>query len=117
MNSADLTPLYQALKEPNALVAAIVQDRQSKEVLMLAWMNREALDRTVESKVATFWSRSRNELWIKGATSGSTMHVFEMRFDCDADAIVLLVDPAGPACHTGSQSCFFHHIQISSQQS
>lgn len=117
MNSADLTPLYQALKEPNALVAAIVQDRQSKEVLMLAWMNREALDRTVESKVATFWSRSRKELWIKGATSGNTMHVLEMRFDCDADAIVLLVDPAGPACHTGSQSCFFHQIEISSQQS
>jgi phosphoribosyl-ATP pyrophosphohydrolase/phosphoribosyl-AMP cyclohydrolase len=88
------------------LSAAIVQDAGSGRVLMLAWMNDEALRRTRESGEAWFWSRSRGELWHKGATSGSTLAVEEIRDDCDGDAILLRVRPAGPACHTGAESCF-----------
>jgi phosphoribosyl-ATP pyrophosphohydrolase/phosphoribosyl-AMP cyclohydrolase len=88
------------------LRAAIVQDAHSGRVLMLAWMDAEAERRTRESGEAWFWSRSREEYWHKGATSGSTMAVEEIRDDCDGDALVLRVRPAGPACHTGSLSCF-----------
>jgi phosphoribosyl-ATP pyrophosphohydrolase/phosphoribosyl-AMP cyclohydrolase len=88
------------------LRAAIVQDAEDGRVLMLAWMDEEALRRTRETGEAWFWSRSRRELWHKGATSGNTMAVEEIRDDCDGDAILLRVRPAGPACHTGSRSCF-----------
>src|SRR5438093_11588862 len=88
------------------LVAAVVQDAASDRVLMLAWMDDEALRRTRESGEAWFWSRSRQELWHKGETSGSTLAVVELRDDCDGDAILLRVRPAGPVCHTGSLSCF-----------
>jgi phosphoribosyl-AMP cyclohydrolase / phosphoribosyl-ATP pyrophosphohydrolase len=88
------------------LKAAIVQDAADGRVLMLAWMDDEALRRTRESGEAWFWSRSRRELWHKGETSGNTMAVEEIREDCDGDAILLRVTPAGPACHTGSRSCF-----------
>jgi phosphoribosyl-AMP cyclohydrolase / phosphoribosyl-ATP pyrophosphohydrolase len=88
------------------LAPAIVQDAASGEVLMLAWMNRESLRQTLESGLATFWSRSRGELWVKGATSGNTQAVRAVRLDCDQDAILVRVDPAGPACHTGARSCF-----------
>ena len=88
------------------LKAAIVQDAESGRVLMLAWMDDEALRRTRESGEAWFWSRSRQEYWHKGATSGSTMAVEEIKDDCDGDAILLRVRPNGPACHTGSESCF-----------
>jgi phosphoribosyl-ATP pyrophosphohydrolase/phosphoribosyl-AMP cyclohydrolase len=88
------------------LKAAIVQDAETNRVLMLAWMDDEALRRTRESGEAWFWSRSRQEYWHKGATSGSTMAVEELRDDCDGDAILLRVRPNGPACHTGSESCF-----------
>ena len=91
---------------PAALVPAIVQDAASGRVLMLAWMDDEALRRTRESGEAWFWSRSRQEYWHKGATSGNTLAVVELRDDCDGDAILLRVDPAGPACHTGAESCF-----------
>ncbi len=91
---------------PTELTAAIVQDASSGRVLMLAWMDDEALRRTRESGEAWFWSRSRQEYWHKGATSGNTMAVVEIRDDCDGDAILLRVDPAGPACHTGAESCF-----------
>src|SRR5262245_26583677 len=84
----------------------IVQDASSGRVLMLAWMDEEALRRTRESGEAWFWSRSRQEYWHKGATSGNTLAVVEIRDDCDGDAILLRVRPAGPACHTGSLSCF-----------
>ena len=90
----------------NELIPAIVQDAASGRVLMLAWMDEEALRRTRETGEAWFWSRSRQEYWHKGATSGNTMAVVEMRDDCDGDAILLRVDPAGPACHTGAESCF-----------
>ena len=89
-----------------ALKAAIVQDAETNRVLMLAWMDDEALRRTRETGEAWFWSRSRQELWHKGDTSGNTLAVEEIRDDCDGDAILLRVRPAGPACHTGSRSCF-----------
>ena len=88
------------------LAPAIVQDADSGEVLMLAWMNRESLRLTLATGFATFWSRSRGELWVKGATSGNTQAVRSVRLDCDQDAILVRVDPAGPACHTGARSCF-----------
>ncbi len=88
------------------LVPAIVQDADDGRVLMLAWMDEEALRRTRETGEAWFWSRSRGELWHKGETSGNTLAVEEIRDDCDGDAILLRVRPAGPACHTGSRSCF-----------
>jgi phosphoribosyl-AMP cyclohydrolase len=93
--------------DDKGLLTAIVQDANTNEVLMVAWMNDEALRLTRESKEAWFWSRSRNELWHKGATSGNVMRVREIFVDCDADTLLLKVDPAGPACHTGNQSCFF----------
>jgi len=88
------------------LIAAIVQDAGDGRVLMLAWMDEEALRRTRETGEAWFWSRSRRELWHKGETSGNTLAVEEIRDDCDGDAILLRVRPSGPVCHTGSRSCF-----------
>ena len=89
-----------------ALKAAIVQDASDNRVLMLAWMDEEAERRTRETGEAWFWSRSRERLWQKGETSGNTLRVVEIREDCDDDALLLRVEPAGPACHTGSRSCF-----------
>jgi phosphoribosyl-ATP pyrophosphohydrolase/phosphoribosyl-AMP cyclohydrolase len=91
---------------PPELKAAIVQDAETGRVLMLAWMDDEALRRTRESGEAWFWSRSRQEYWHKGATSGSTLAVDEIRDDCDGDALLVRVTPAGPACHTRSTTCF-----------
>ena len=92
--------------ERQELTPTIVQDAGTGRVLMLAWMDKEALRRTRESGEAWFWSRSRQELWHKGATSGNTLAVEELRDDCDGDAILLRVRPGGPACHTGTESCF-----------
>lgn len=92
--------------DERGLIPAIVQDAATREVLTLAYMNRESLARTLETKQTWFWSRSRNELWHKGATSGNTQHVVSLALDCDRDAIIVLVNPAGPACHTGAVSCF-----------
>ena len=98
----------QSLKfNSNGLIPAVVQDIQSKDVLMMAWMNTESLRLTQETGEAHFWSRSRQELWHKGATSGNVQKVIEIQVDCDADTLLLLVEPAGPACHTGSRSCFY----------
>ena len=83
----------------------------SGEVLMVAWMNAEAVRRTRQSGEAYFWSRSRGELWHKGETSGNTLHVREVRVDCDGDTLLLQVDSAGPACHTGADSCFFQNLE------
>ena len=93
--------------DARGLVPAIVQDAQSGAVLMLAYMNDEALRLTIETGESHFWSRSRRELWHKGATSGNVQRVREILVDCDADTILLKVDPAGPACHTGEYSCFY----------
>ena len=92
------------------LIPAIVQDAQTREVLTLAYMNRESLERTVATNATWFWSRSRSELWHKGETSGNTQRVIELILDCDQDAIVVLVEPAGPACHTGERTCFHNAI-------
>ena len=92
--------------DEQGLIPAIVQNSKTREVLTLAYMNRESLERTIETNETWFWSRSRKELWHKGATSGNTQHVVALTLDCDRDAIVVLVDPAGPACHTGAVSCF-----------
>lgn len=94
------------LKFTNGLIAAIVRDANSGEVLTLAWMNEESLQKTIESGETWFWSRSRNELWHKGATSGHTQKVVHIAPDCDRDALVVTVIPNGAACHTGSTSCF-----------
>jgi phosphoribosyl-AMP cyclohydrolase len=95
----------------NGLVTAVLQDHTTREVLMVAWMNKEALRLTLETGEAHFWSRSRQELWHKGATSGNVQRVREMRVDCDGDTLLLLVEPAGPACHTGAASCFYRTFE------
>jgi len=92
--------------DDNGLIPAIVQDAVTREVLTLAYMNAESLARTLETNETWFWSRSRKELWHKGETSGHTQRVIELIADCDNDAVVVLVEPAGPACHTGARSCF-----------
>jgi phosphoribosyl-AMP cyclohydrolase / phosphoribosyl-ATP pyrophosphohydrolase len=92
--------------DERGLVPAVVQDARTREVLTLAYMNEESLRRTLSEGETWFWSRSRAELWHKGATSGNTQRVVEVRLDCDSDALVVLVEPRGPACHTGAVSCF-----------
>jgi phosphoribosyl-AMP cyclohydrolase len=94
----------------NGLIGAIVQHAQSRDVLMFAYMDAEALARTRDSGLAHFHSRSRGKLWLKGETSGHVLRVREIRVDCDQDALVLLVDPTGPACHTGAPSCFYRRL-------
>jgi phosphoribosyl-AMP cyclohydrolase / phosphoribosyl-ATP pyrophosphohydrolase len=97
--------------DTNGLVAAIVQDAHTHEVLTLAYMNAISLARTQELGETVFWSRSRNELWHKGVTSGNTQKVVEIRIDCDEDALLVLVEPNGPACHTGEISCFHRTLE------
>ena len=92
------------------LIPCIVQDVDTREVLMMAWMNEEALRLTLVTNQMVFWSRSRSEIWHKGATSGNVQDLQEIRYDCDADTLLALVKPAGPACHTGSTSCFFRSL-------
>lgn len=99
------------------LVPAIVQDAQSKQVLMMAYMNRESLRLTLESGETWFWSRSREELWHKGATSGNVQTVVSMTYDCDGDTLLLQVNPKGPACHTGQTTCFHNEITVQGQES
>jgi phosphoribosyl-ATP pyrophosphohydrolase/phosphoribosyl-AMP cyclohydrolase len=96
--------------DTNGLIPAIVQHARSGEVLMLGWMNEEALRRTLESGLVTFWSRSRQSLWRKGETSGNVLRLAEIRQDCDGDALLVLAEPAGPTCHTGEPSCFHRAI-------
>ncbi len=102
-----LTPKY----DERGLVPAIVQDANSGQVLMLAWMNAESLAMTLETGETYFWSRSRQELWHKGATSGNIQTVVDLALDCDLDAVLVRVHPAGPACHTGAVSCFFNPLK------
>lgn len=108
----DLRPKFNA----DGLVAAIAQDAVTHEILMMAWMNAEALQATLTTGRATYWSRSRQELWIKGETSGHTQSVREIRVDCDQDALVLKVDQTGGACHTGRKSCFYRKIDPETYQ-
>lgn len=96
--------------DERGLVPAIVQDANTRQVLMLAYMNADSLRQTLEIGETVFWSRSRNELWHKGATSGNVQRVKSIALDCDGDTLLLLVEPAGPACHTGAVSCFFTQL-------
>ena len=100
------------LKDPVALIPAIAQDATSGEVLMLAYMNAQSLAATLESGKATYWSRSRNELWEKGATSGHFQIVQSIAIDCDGDALLVKVEQIGAACHTGDRSCFHRNIEL-----
>ncbi len=107
----DGNPMMDLRYDDNGLIPAIVQQYDSGEVLMLAYMNAEALRLTQQTKVTWFWSRSRQELWNKGATSGNTQRVVELFYDCDADCLLIKVDSPGPACHTGHRSCFFRKVE------
>lgn len=101
----------------DGLIAAVVQDASSKDVLMVAWMNKDSLQKTMDTGEAHFWSRSRGELWHKGATSGAIQQVREIRIDCDQDCVLLLVDQQGPgACHTGRKSCFYRGLESGTQK-
>lgn len=93
------------------LITCIVQDSQSRQVLMVAWMNAEALQLTLDTGEAHFWSRSRKQLWHKGETSGNTMKIHSILVDCDQDTLLILVTPNGPACHTGATTCFYRNLE------
>lgn len=101
--TAELRPKFNS----DGLITAIAQDAETHEVLMLAWMNAEALQATIDTGRATYWSRSRQKLWVKGETSGHTQDVQEIRIDCDQDAVLMKVTQSGGACHTGRKSCFY----------
>ncbi|MEP1519535.1 phosphoribosyl-AMP cyclohydrolase [Ascidiaceihabitans sp.] len=92
------------------LVPVIAQDARSHEVLMMAWMNQEAVARTLSSKRVTYWSRSRQAFWVKGETSGNVQELVDFRVDCDRDCVVALVNQTGPACHTGRRTCFYTSV-------
>ncbi len=98
--------------DERGLVPCVVQQQGTGEVLMMAWMNAESLALTVSTGTTWFWSRSRQELWNKGATSGNVQLVKRLLFDCDADTLLVIVDSAGPACHTGHRSCFYREVQL-----
>ena len=110
-SAQDETPELRPRFDDNGLIAAIAQDAVTGEVLMLAWMNAEALEKTMETGRATYWSRSRAALWVKGETSGHTQEVIELRVDCDQDAVLLKVRQTGGACHTHRESCFYRRIE------
>ncbi len=96
--------------DANGLIPAVVQDAENGQVLMVAYMNREAVQKTIETKRATFWSRSRQKFWIKGETSGNIQKVREVLIDCDADCVLIKVEQTGAACHEGYRSCFFRAV-------
>ena len=102
--------IYPNFDNETGLVPAIISDVHTHEVLMLAYMNKQAFEQTVETKQTWFWSRSRQEYWHKGETSGNTQSVVEIKIDCDLDTLVVMVEKKGPACHTGHESCFFRTI-------
>ena len=106
VNFSDLTPKF----NQKGLIPVIVQDDTSSEVLMMAWMNSVSLKQTILTKKMVYWSRSRNELWIKGQTSGNTQKLVELAIDCDEDCLLAKVDQVGPACHTNNKTCFYTKI-------
>lgn len=108
----DIPASIAARFEKSELIAAIAQDAISGEVLMLAWMNLEAFEETIRTQNVTYWSRSRNQLWIKGESSGHTQKLIGATYDCDGDALLLQVSQTGAACHTGERSCFFSEIEL-----
>ncbi|MFW6278791.1 MAG: bifunctional phosphoribosyl-AMP cyclohydrolase/phosphoribosyl-ATP diphosphatase HisIE [Bacillota bacterium] len=117
LQDGDLPDFLERVKfDEKGLVPAILQDVDSGEVLMLAYMNRESLQKTVATKKACFWSRSREELWVKGGTSGNFQYVESISLDCDGDTLLVQVKPAGPACHTGEKSCFFDQVSVEEKE-
>lgn len=110
MSETHSTEPFEPRFDRSGLIPAIAQDHVTREVLMLAWMDREALEATRATGLAHFHSRSRAKLWLKGETSGNTLEVIDILIDCDQDTVLLLVDPAGPACHTGAVSCFYRSL-------
>jgi phosphoribosyl-ATP pyrophosphohydrolase/phosphoribosyl-AMP cyclohydrolase len=104
-------PLSKLKFDINGLIPAIVQDARTQEVLMLAYMNAQSLQLTLETGETYFWSRSRGELWHKGGTSGNIQKVLEISVDCDADTLLIRVQPGGPACHTGERTCFYRNLE------
>ena len=96
--------------DSNGLIPVIAQDEKTKEVLMMAYMNKESLAMTIKDKKACYWSRSRKKLWLKGETSGHFQHVKKIYYDCDMDALLILIDQVGAACHTGNRSCFYREL-------
>ncbi len=116
MSAAIPPDIAARLKEGIDLIPAVAQDAQTGEVLMLAYMNRESLALTLVTGKATYWSRSRNELWVKGATSGHTQEVVSISLDCDGDALLLKVNQVGAACHTGGKTCFHNPLQIGAEK-
>jgi len=103
-------------QKENGLIPVVVQDYATKEILMLAYTNKEALEKTIETGLAHFWSRSRKSLWLKGETSGNYQRIIEIRVDCDNDALIYLVESKGPACHTGNRSCFFKTLKANNKK-
>ncbi|MFT4110670.1 phosphoribosyl-AMP cyclohydrolase [Propionicimonas sp.] len=110
---ADVAALLK--RNPEGLVPAVVQDATSGAVLMLAWMDDEALRRTLATRRGTYWSRSRGQYWVKGETSGHTQAVREVRLDCDGDTLLIVVDQVGPACHTGATTCFDDRLLLAEE--
>ena len=100
--------------DANGLIPTVVQDSRTLEILMLAWMNTDSLQLTLDTGESWFWSRSRQELWHKGAISGNIQKVVQIKVDCDGDTLLLFVNPAGPACHTGERSCFYRPLDCNS---
>lgn len=119
-NEADPIALQETIDQlaynEHGLIPVITQDANSKKVLMMAWMNKASLLHTLATKNMTYWSRSRNELWTKGETSGHTQELVNMSFDCDGDTILCLVNQTGPACHTGRPNCFYLNVDADQQQ-
>jgi len=106
VSSLDPAVASRLKRDSDGLVPAVVQDAESRDVLMVGWMDDEALHRTLTTGRGTFWSRSRQDYWVKGETSGNTQAVREVRLDCDGDTLLVIVDQTGPACHTGDRTCF-----------
>ncbi len=120
LSDKDSVPLATVIERlpfnESGLIPVITQDASSKDVLMFAWMNKESLELTLSTRRMTYWSRSRNQLWAKGETSGHTQRLISMSFDCDGDAILCLVEQSGAACHTGRPDCFYLQVDIEKQQ-
>ena len=116
MSELDASVASRLKRDANGLFTAVVQERGTGQVLMVAWMDDAALARTLETREATYYSRSRGEQWVKGATSGHTQHVHSVRLDCDGDTVLLEVDQVGAACHTGDHSCFDADVLLASEE-
>ncbi len=112
MSSLDPAVAARLKRDAQGLVPAVVQQHDTREVLMVGWMDDEALHRTLTTGRTTFWSRSRQEYWVKGETSGHRQHVHEVRLDCDGDTLLVTVDQEGPACHTGARTCFDEDVLV-----